>query len=511
MARRLEGRQFFLGQHRIAFPRQHPAFRERCPLPQPLLQLGARDLGGGRVFHEVVDADGATAVEPVLHVFERHADVGADPMLRDLRARDGHVEQPLARGMHLLAQAFLLVGPVAEHRVEAGARDGHQVGVRHPGAVEAVRGLAALVLPHLHHGALVGGLVLPRGDVGRHAADGVGAAAVAGAHQHVGVAAHERHRHGDGRAVGQQELGAVAEVLEHREDVVPAPGVEAGGVVLELEEDLLHLERREDGLDEHRGADGPLRQAERLLREAEDVVPEPRLVVALELGQVEVRAAAAAEQLVRVVEEVQAEVEEAAGDGLAVEEGVLLDQVPAAGPDHQRGEVGVEPVRLALGRVVGEGPADGGDAVLLAGHHVFPARGEGVLEVGHEDLRPGVEGVDHHLPLDGAGDLHAAVVQVGGGRRHAPGGLADLEGVGQEIGQLALAEAGAALEPGGQQGAAARPEAAFEFGDEGQRVGGEDLLGAGNGGLGEGQEGGMGTRGEGITFRRPGDGRFPPR
>ena len=45
-------------------------------------------------------------------------------------------------------------------------------------------------------------------------------------------------------AVGQHERRVVAELLDDAEDVVPAPGVEPGGVLAQLVEDLVHLERR---------------------------------------------------------------------------------------------------------------------------------------------------------------------------------------------------------------------------------------------------------------------------
>ena len=144
---------------------------------------------------------------------------------------------------------------------------------------------------------------------------------------------------------GSTALRVVAELLDGAEDVVPAAGVQPGRVLAQLVEDLLHLEGGEDGLDQHRGADGAARDAERVLRGAEDVVPEPRLEVALELGQVEVGAAAARQQLAGVVEEVEAEVEEARRDRLAVEPEVLLDQVPAARPHEERRDAVAQAVR----------------------------------------------------------------------------------------------------------------------------------------------------------------------
>src|SRR5439155_18782227 len=100
-------------------------------------------------------------------------------------------------------------------------------------------------------------------------------------------------------------------------DVVPAPCVQRAAVVTELVEDLLHLERGEDRLDQDRAANRPRRHAERLLGERERLRPEARLEVALELRQVEVRTAAALEQLRGVVVHDEAEVEEAGRDGLA--------------------------------------------------------------------------------------------------------------------------------------------------------------------------------------------------
>ena len=80
------------------------------------------------------------------------------------------------------------------------------------------------------------------------------------------------------------------ELLDDAEDVVPAAGVQPGGVVAQLVQDLVHLERGQDRLDQHRRADRAARNAERVLRGDEDVVPQARLAMALQLGQVEVRA-----------------------------------------------------------------------------------------------------------------------------------------------------------------------------------------------------------------------------
>src|SRR5438045_1229601 len=82
----------------------------------------------------------------------------------------------------------------------------------------------------------------------------------------------------------------------------PAAGVERTPVVAKLIEDLLHLERREDRLDQDGAADRPAWDPELVLRGGERLRPEPRLEMRLQLRQVEVRPAAAVEQLARVVE-----------------------------------------------------------------------------------------------------------------------------------------------------------------------------------------------------------------
>ncbi len=87
---------------------------------------------------------------------------------------------------------------------------------------------------------------------------------------------------------GSTKVGIGVEPLGDAEDVVPTAGVETADVVPQLVEDLVHLERGGDGLDEHGRTDRPSVQPESVLGGAHDVVPQPSLVVALQLGQVEV-------------------------------------------------------------------------------------------------------------------------------------------------------------------------------------------------------------------------------
>ena len=202
-----------------------------------------------------------------------------------------------------------------------------------------------------------------------------------------------------------------------------------------------------------------------------------RLEMALHLGQVEIRAAAARQKLLRVMEEVQAEIEQRAGHRHAVDRHVLLRQVPAARPHEQHGGLVVQPVLAARLRIdVVDLPVDRARQVELSVDHVGPGRRAGILEVGHEDVGAAVQRIDDHLAVDRPGDLDAAVQDVLRQGRHGPVALADFHGLGQEIGLLPGIQPLLALGPGGQQFLAARIEAALQVGDEGNCLLGEHFL-----------------------------------
>ena len=110
-------------------------------------------------------------------------------------------------------------------------------------------------------------------------------------------------RHRDFGAVRQHEFLMIAEFLDEAEDVVPASAVESRGVILQLIQNLVHLERGEYSLDQHRRANRSARHAQCVLREVEDIVPQARFQMALQLRQVKVWAGAVGDLLFRVVEE----------------------------------------------------------------------------------------------------------------------------------------------------------------------------------------------------------------
>ena len=79
--------------------------------------------------------------------------------------------------------------------------------MRHPGPVAPVARLSALVLSYLGDRLLGDFRVSPVGNKRRHAADGMGAAAVTGLDQQLGVGAHEGDGHRDLGAVRKDEPG----------------------------------------------------------------------------------------------------------------------------------------------------------------------------------------------------------------------------------------------------------------------------------------------------------------
>ncbi len=218
----------------------------------------------------------------------------------------------------------------------------------------------------------------------------------------------------------------------------------------------------------------PLPKPSCVFGEREHVVPQARLAVRLELRQVEVRAAAGVELRAPAVEGVEAKVEQARTHRRTVEQRVLLDEVPPAWTDDERRDLFVQGVAL-LACVERDRPGDRVQQVALAFDDVLPGRGVRVLEIGHEDARARVEGVDHHLPVDRPRDLDPPLAQVGRRLGDAPLGFAHLARLGEKVRQLAGLQTLPALGPCGEQLAAPRLELALQKADEGKCFRRKDL------------------------------------
>ena len=166
----------------------------------------------------------------------------------------------------------------------------------------------------------------------------------------------------------------MAELFDQAEDVVPAAGVEPYRVLLELEQDLVHLVGGEDVLDQHRGAQRAAGQVQLLLREAQHVVPESRFQVVLQLRQIEVGAEPFVQPPSPVVEHIKAEVDQAGRGRLTVDAQMLLWQVPAPRSDQQVGRTVCEPILLAVRVCEGDAALHRLDQVEMAVEVVRPGR-----------------------------------------------------------------------------------------------------------------------------------------
>ena len=105
---------------------------------------------------------------------------------------------------------------------------------------------------------------------------------------------------------------------------------------------------------------------------------------------------------------------------------VLFHQVPAARANHQYSRGLAQFVELSFGAGVGDGAANGIAQVDLPLDDVTPGGRIGIFEIGHEDIGAGVERVDDHLAVDGAGDFDAAVQKVGRDGGHLPVAIPDV-------------------------------------------------------------------------------------
>src|SRR2546427_9097863 len=106
--------------------------------------------------------------------------------------------------------------------------------------------------------------------------------------------------------------------------------------------------------------------------------------MAFHLGEIEVRSGPSRDKLLCVVEEEQAEVDEARGGGFAVDADMPFGEMPSARPDEQRRELAVQPVCLAFRARVRDGAPCGMAEGDLGLHPVSPRRGGRVLEIGPE-------------------------------------------------------------------------------------------------------------------------------
>ncbi len=296
--------------------------------------------------------------------------------------------------------------------------------MRYPGSVAAIGDFAKLVVAHFRQSRLVGCRVVLDGDLRGHAPHRRRPTPMASLDEQQRVSAHERRRHGHSGPVGQAELAVRSEFLDTGKDVVPAPYVESCRMFAEFPQHLVHFERGHHRLDQRGRLDRSLRHTQFILRPLEYVVPKTRLQMRFHLRQVKIGAGATLAQRPCIVEEIQCKIEDGPGNRLAVDQHVLLVEVPASRARNQDRNPVVEPVGPST-LLEPDRAAHCVVQVDLAVDHVGPGRAVGVLEICHERGGSRVERVDDHLPVRRPGDLHPTVQHVGRLRRNAPFRLSD--------------------------------------------------------------------------------------
>ena len=188
----------------------------------------------------------------------------------------------LARLCYLVGLRHVLIEDFLGNRNQAGMGD--------PCSIVPGFYLAQFVGSHLFERLFIGGGIVANRNLGRHAAHGVNTAPVASLNQEFNVGTQERTFHGDERAVRQHEFGVCLEFLDVAEDVVPAAAIQAGGMLSQLIEDLIHFKGGENRFNQDGSANRSARNAQFVLREAEHVVPEARLEMTFQFRQIEIRA-----------------------------------------------------------------------------------------------------------------------------------------------------------------------------------------------------------------------------
>ena len=152
---------------------------------------------------------------------DAHIDIHAQARLCDggLRRK---IQQIGGRYIDIRPLLFNLIGLIAKHRHKLLHRGLNQARMGHPATVVAVGCIATLITDDALHGDLVFlGIVFDRNQR-THAADGGCIAFVTGLQQQQGIGPHKGGCHGDFRPIRQAEFVIHFELLDAREDVIPA-------------------------------------------------------------------------------------------------------------------------------------------------------------------------------------------------------------------------------------------------------------------------------------------------
>ena len=361
------------------------------------------------------------------------------------------------------------------HRVKLVPGEVHQPRVGDPSAVVPVGRFAVFVGANFGQRLFVCvGIVLDR-DLSGHPANRRSSPMMTGLDRQQRIRPQEMRGHRHLGPIGQHHVRSVAEAFDETEDVVPASAIQAGRMLPQFVQNLVHLERGQDRFDQHRGTNCPGGNAQVVLRLQKDVVPQPCFEMTFQLGQIEIGPASLVDQPLGIVVEEQAEVEQGCGNEPTVDAEMTLFEVPAAGTHDERRYLLIEAVVLTRLRLkIVDGACYRVAKIDLAVERACPSRRMGVLEVGHKAVGPGVQRVDDHFAVDRSSDFHSAVAQIGRQRCDVPVLCANILRTAQEIRQSPRVEQFLSITPLSEQDVPACIELTLQTSNKLQCIDGEN-------------------------------------
>ena len=221
-------------------------------------------------------------------------------------------------------------------------------------------------------------------------------------------------------------------------------------MLAQLIQNFVHFKGRNDRLDQYGGLDAALRNTDRVLRGDKHLIPEARLEMTLELGQIEVRPKPTNQQLFGVMEHVQRKIEQAARDTLTIHGHMLFIEMPAARTHDERRNFFVQVIRLAV-LFERNRAANRIDQIDLPFDLIRPFWRICILKIGHVAIGTRVQSIDHHLAIGGPCDLNATALQRRWDRCDLPVTGPNRCGFSQKIQMLTGVKALSPLDPGREQ------------------------------------------------------------
>mmetsp|Transcript_294 Transcript_294/g.548 ORF Transcript_294/g.548 Transcript_294/m.548 type:complete len:362 (-) Transcript_294:699-1784(-) len=357
----------------------------------PLPNLSATDLRSCRIFHVMIEGDASNTTKPRFGVCENNEYSLLKSIARDCSTlwNFPQLQQVSLRDI-LSGQTRCLVNLVGGWHVfiKHGLGERNQRRVSYPGTIMACHNLSDFILLNPGHGSIIRRSVTLNGDLSGHTTHCKCSSLMTNVNQPIHICLQQRSvRHGQMGTIGCNLIRMTFELFDVREQVVPPSAIQSQGMISQFVQNLLHLKRRRDGLQENSRANGPLRHAEITLRRPKDVVPQPRLEVIFQFGQVEVRASPLGQEAMHVMIEIQPEIEQTSRCHASIDGDMSFVQMPSARTDEQDGGFVFEGVNASGGGVgVGDFSASGISEVALSFGEVGPGGGGAVFEIGHVDV-----------------------------------------------------------------------------------------------------------------------------